>query len=345
MSSSSWATQVARFSNQYLQVESGLDFPDSSVLKLEQVQNALYQNLFADDAVQFGPPPRYQLRVLKELVKRIEASIDDWDEYGVSDELMSALSLLLATPLPSEATSVQQKCYVTYRLSALDNTETLDGSGETKPHQITLFENRSLISASGTTGLRTWEAALHLGTYLCKNSNAVKGKRILELGAGTGYLSILCAILGAAHVIASDGSDDVINNLPENLFLNNLQDSATVTPMEVKWGHALVGTEEDKWNGGRAVDVVLGADITYDQSVIPALVGTLLDVFDLYPSVEVYISATQRNEKTFHVFLDKCKGNGLTVQDLAFQLPGLESQEGPFYNDKVPIRICKVSRS
>ncbi|KAF4980463.1 hypothetical protein FZEAL_3536 [Fusarium zealandicum] len=336
--------QVDRFCHQYLQLEPDLDYPEASLLKTSLVQDTLYERLFSDEAIQYGPPPRYQLRVLKQLTSRIEASIDDWEEYGISDDLMSALSVLLATPLPPETVSAQQKCYVTYCLSAL--------SQETSPEnlsrapQITLLENRSLISASGTTGLRTWEAALHLGTYLCHNNSLVKDKRILELGAGTGYLSILCAnLLGSEHVLASDGSDDVINNLPENLFLNNLQDSTIVAPMEVKWGHALLGTEEEKWNGGRSVDIVLGADITYDQSVIPALVGTLQDLFELHPRVEVFISATQRNEKTFQVFLDKCQGNHLAVEDLRFEVPTREMQQGPFYNDKVAIRICKVSRS
>lgn len=256
---------------------------------------------------------------------------------------MSALSVLLATPLPAEVSSVQKKCYVTYHLSDLCPEASLESASQA-PH-ITILENRSLISASGTTGLRTWEAALHLGTYLCQNKDLVQGKRILELGSGTGYLSILCAnFLASTHVLASDGSDDVINNLPENFFLNNLQDSTRVVPMEVKWGHALMGTEEEKWNGGRAVDVVLGADITYDKSVIPALVGTIQEVFDLYPRVEVFISATQRNQETFQVFLDKCQANGLAVEDLEFEVPTCERQQGPFYNDKVAIRICKVSK-
>ncbi|RKK98980.1 hypothetical protein BFJ68_g9942 [Fusarium oxysporum] len=341
MSSSS--KQVDRFCHQYLQLQSDLDYPEASLLKTSQVQNAFYERLFADGAVRYGPPPRFQLRVLKELMSRIEASIDDWEEYGVSDDLMSALSLFLANPLPSEATSAQQKSYVTYHLSELceDNSE----PSPQAPH-ITLLENHSLISGSGTTGLRTWEAALHLGSYLSQNRHIVKGKRVLELGAGTGYLSILCAnFLDSQHVIASDGSDDVINNLPDNLFLNELQDSIQVNPMDVKWGHALMGTEEEKWNGGLPIDVVLGADITYDKSVIRALIGTLREVFDLHPHVEVFISATQRNEKTFQAFLDQCQANGLAVEVIQFPIPKWEVQQGPFYNDNVAIHICKVSRT
>lgn len=259
---------------------------------------------------------------------------------------MSALSLQFATPLPAEAESMQKKSYVTYFLSSVPDPSSASPAMSAEDPHITLLENRSLISGSGTTGHRTWEAALHLGQYLCANPSIVKHKRVLELGAGTGYLSILCAnYLASNHVIVSDGSDEVLNNLPDNFFLNQLQDSGRVTPMDIKWGHALVGTEEDKWNGGRAVDTVLGADITYDARVMPALIGTLRELYELYPQIEVYISATQRNEQTFQVFLDRCQLGGFAVEDLNFSIPCRREQNGPFYNDNVAIRICKVTRS
>lgn len=260
---------------------------------------------------------------------------------------MSTLSVLLCTPLPPEAVSVQQKCYVTYHLSLVAREPSPGHDAATaNPPGLTLLENRSLISAAGTTGLRTWEAALHLGQYLCLNPSLVAGKHILELGAGTGYLSILCAkYLASAHAIASDGSDDVVNNLADNFFLNHLQDSSRIGPMGVKWGHALVGTEEERWNGGKPVDVVLGADITYDRSGIPPLVATFLDLFGLYPRVEVYISATQRNEQTFQMFLDACNQNSLDVHDLQFAVPPRDQQDGPFYDDQIVIRLYRVSKS
>lgn len=257
---------------------------------------------------------------------------------------MITLSTLLATPLPPEAASAQKRSYVTYHLSLLDCGKRIKDVSQDPC--ITLLENRNLLSAGGTTGHRTWEAALHMGQYLCQNPSLVSGKHILELGAGTGYSSILCVKhLQAAHVIASDGSDDVINNLADNLFLNDLQDSPRITPMDIKWGHALVGTEDAKWNGGRDVDVVLGADITYDRRAVPALVATLFDIFGLYPKVEVYISATERNAKTCQVFLDVCRERELSVEDLKFAVPPRSQQNGPFYHDDLAIRLHRVSRT
>jgi len=248
---------------------------------------------------------------------------------------MSTLTECLVTPLPSEVAAAQRKSRVIYHLSLLDQT--------VKDAHITLLESRTLLSASGTTGLRTWEAALHLGQYLCANPSLVADKRILELGTGTGYLGILCTkYLGARHVIASDGSEDVINNLPDNLFLNGLQDSDKITPMELRWGHALLGTEEQQWNGGRHVDIVIGADITYDSRVNFALVATLEEIVVLYPEVTVLIAATERNYETFKSFLLVWEKRGFEVSHQSFPMPPRREQAGPFYDGLAPIRICQL---
>ncbi len=253
---------------------------------------------------------------------------------------MTRLTQILSLPLPSEVASAQQKSHVIYSLSLLPSEDTTAAEP-----QISLLESRSLLAAGGTTGLRTWEASLHLGQYLCRNPALVRGKRVLELGTGTGYLAILCAgLLGAAHVIASDGSDDVINNLPDSFFLNGLQDSYRIVPMELKWGHALLGTEEQMWNGGRPVDIVIGADVTYDRSVIPSLVATMHELVELYPDIGVLIAATERNRETFQSFQDACSKSSFVVETISFPVPPRGQQTGPFYSDQTPIHICQLRK-
>jgi predicted nicotinamide N-methyase len=211
--------------------------------------------------------------------------------------------------------------------------------------RITLLESRFLLAAAGTTGLRTWEASLHLGQYLCANPGIIRGRRVLDLGTGTGYLSVLCAKhLGAEHVVASDGSDDVINHLPDNLFLNGLEGSDTISLMDLKWGHALVGTEESDWNGGRLVDVVIGSDVTYDSRLHAPLAATLQELSELYSSAEIIIAATERNERTFEAFLDTCQRIGYEVRHIDFPTTKADEQMGPFYADWPPVHLCSLVR-
>lgn len=268
----------------------------------------------------------------------------------VSDSIMDRIGYLVSTPQVPEADEVQMKKLVTYRLSLLQ-----------PPVDIDILENRSLLAAGGTTGLRTWEAALHLGQFLCLNGNLVAGKRVLELGAGTGYLSVLCAkCLGAAHVTATDGSEEVVDNLPENFAVNDIQwrydtsGTTVVSPKLLKWGHALVGTEESEWNGGQRVDLVIGADITFDKTVIPSLVATLREILDLYPGAEAIIAATERNAATLSAFQASCALARLKVSEVHLSVDELQTKlraSGqhpisltPFYAFSTPIRIfCLTS--
>jgi protein-lysine N-methyltransferase EEF2KMT len=213
--------------------------------------------------------------------------------------------------------------------------------------RITLLESPALISSGGTTGLRTWEAALHLGQFLIAQPSLIAGKRVLELGAGTGYLSILCAKhLCAAHVVATDGSADVLAGLAQSLFVNGLQDRPdAVSTMELVWGYSLPGADEAQCSGGQDMHVVLGADVTYDKAVIPALVGTLDDLLGRWPSARAIVAATERNRDTYQSFLAACRMAALEPVEVdTFPVPAREEQDGPFYADGVAVRICEVKR-
>lgn len=130
--------------------------------------------------------------------------------------------------------------------------------------EVTLLEARSLLASSGTTGFRTWEAALLLGTYLFSpvGKHIVQNKNIIELGAGTGFLSILCAThLGAKYVLATDGSREVVDDLESNILLNGLEGSEVINAAFLSWGYMLndeilKGADEDY-----SYDLVIGADV------------------------------------------------------------------------------------
>lgn len=75
-----WEYHLNHFKHQYLQLQVTLRYPERQYLKHYEFQDELYGKIFSEDALKYHPPDRYRLRVLKELMKRIEDSITDWEE-------------------------------------------------------------------------------------------------------------------------------------------------------------------------------------------------------------------------------------------------------------------------
>lgn len=85
---------------------------------------------------------------------------------------------------------------------------------------VILKENRNKIS-QGTTGLNVWESALAISDWAIQNKHLFRGKNVLELGAGTGLSSLIIGKCCSPKMIQiSDGNDNVIKNLEENVSNN-----------------------------------------------------------------------------------------------------------------------------
>lgn len=175
---------------------------------------------------------------------------------------MSSWSTLVATPKTPALEQAQQLELVKYTAPA--QPDTTDSS--IPERTVITSESRGLIYGSGTTGFRTWEAALHLGSFLATKmgESLIRGKRVIELGAGTGFLSLLCARhLGAHTVVATDRETTLIENMDRCASHNQIGIAAELpfspavwewgTPLDVKGGDAV-----SEWN---QFDVALGADL------------------------------------------------------------------------------------
>lgn len=181
---------------------------------------------------------------------------------------------------------------------------------------------------------------------MCHNTGLVRGKRVLELGAGTGYVSVLCAkFLSATASVATDGSPEVVHSLPANFELNGQRD---ILSRQVEWGPS-PPADWSEWNGD-GFDVILGADITFDVRDIPDLLATIRWCLaarangdaSIEPSPKtVLIAATERNRETFDTFIELA-GESFDVDYIAFPLLSRAQQMGPFYSDASPIHICRL---
>jgi ribosomal protein L11 methyltransferase len=91
----------------------------------------------------------------------------------------------------------------------------------------------------------------HASTRLCLEllqRVPVQGKRVLDIGTGSGVLAIAARVLGAVSVVGIDFDPDAITNARENLELNAISDGVTFVESDVRT-HAT--------GGSGAYDVIL----------------------------------------------------------------------------------------
>jgi hypothetical protein len=71
---------VVKFYRQYMQQINELSYPPGSLLLTPDVQTCLFKYFFDASQNKFLPPPRYQTKVLRHVIREIEKSIKDPEE-------------------------------------------------------------------------------------------------------------------------------------------------------------------------------------------------------------------------------------------------------------------------
>lgn len=122
-----------------------------------------------------------------------------------------------------------------------------------------------------TTGFFVWPAARALSAYLAKHPELVRGKRVVELGAGPGLVGLAAAALGASEVVLTDLS----GTMP--LLQRNVELNAELCPqtraVELRWG-----AREGPGAELAGFDVVIGCELIYrlGAEVYEALVESMV---------------------------------------------------------------------
>uniref|UniRef100_A0A3Q3FB41 Uncharacterized protein n=1 Tax=Labrus bergylta TaxID=56723 RepID=A0A3Q3FB41_9LABR len=181
-----------------------------------------------------------------------------------------------------------------------------------------------------------WPAALTLCHYLDTNREQISltDKAVLEIGAGTGLVSIVATLLGA-WVTATD-LPEVLNNLRVNLN-RNTRGYCRHTPQvaALSWGYDLMHTYP---SSVYHYDYVLAADVVYHHDFLDELLvtmkhfcrpGTTL-IWSNKVRFETDLTFTENFKKAFNttllaedgemkIFMATCRGEGgvgIETQDL-----------------------------
>ncbi len=122
------------------------------------------------------------------------------------------------------------------------------------------------------TGLVSWDGAVVLAKYLESRPDLVKGKRVLELGSGTGIVGLASHFLGASSVVLSDltyALQNLEDNVQHNLQKNRRTDIGDISMQMIDWCDQSTYPISHSW------DVIVGSDIVWLEDLVPPLVRTI----------------------------------------------------------------------
>ncbi|XP_067847915.1 EEF1A lysine methyltransferase 3-like [Heptranchias perlo] len=138
-----------------------------------------------------------------------------------------------------------------------------------------------------------WEAAIALCRYFEKENISFTGKKVIELGSGTGIVGILAALLGG-DVTMTD-KPNILEQIENNVSINiptarrhRLKVSA------LTWGENHTDFPTD-------YDFILGSDIVHSSVTYPALIETLRHLADRGTTIYLSSEIRKRNgSPSFH---------------------------------------------
>ena len=165
--------------------------------------------------------------------------------------------------------------------------------------------------AESTDGPRTlWPSALACCRLL--GDLGVRGRRVLELGAGSGLPAHAASVLGAVSVCASEQASGLAF-LAENALANG----ARVDVLDLGWGAPVPAA--------LAPDVVLASDCTYNTALHAPLLDTLAALLRRTPGAAAYVvsdeASTPAAGRTLAAFVASARERRLAVDELAVDDP------------------------
>ena len=135
-----------------------------------------------------------------------------------------------------------------------------------------------LVGHNPLWGHLLWNAGQITARYIEENAvDLVAGRNVLELGAGAGLPSLICAMSGAKKVVVTDYPDiDLIENLQYNI--NHSLDQQYQPIIIVKgylWGNDVEPLKAELTFPERGFEVMILADILFNHSEHEKLVSTV----------------------------------------------------------------------
>lgn len=174
-----------------------------------------------------------------------------------------------------------------------------------------------------------WPAGLFLAEWLIQNPDALRGKRILELGCGVGVTGVfLLKTTEPERLVLTDYSLPGLLFARENLTLNGFGEDAPVRVMSIDWT-TFSAADAEQLAATEPIDVILVADCWYDIDIKDAHANTVYNLCQANRARGCYClnASAIRNARTYQAYHSAMTERGFVATEVSLDrsrcvLPG-----------------------
>jgi predicted nicotinamide N-methyase len=208
----------------------------------------------------------------------------------------------------------------------LSEVETLVTPSDAQPFiEIELSYSAAASTDYDLTGQVLWPVSVLLGHYLASTSGShrIRGRSVVELGAGTGLPGLVAAKTGAAKVAVTDGNPVVLDLLSQNVSTLRRQhesSSCELAAQQCVWGdrthcHRLLRKMDD------VVDVVVAADVVQWPAVVEPLLHTVKAFLwkSTAPEPVMLLGIVNRAASTYEMFFSLAETLGFSTRSVPYE--------------------------
>jgi predicted nicotinamide N-methyase len=162
------------------------------------------------------------------------------------------------------------------------------------------------------SGQKLWCGSLGVIEYLLDNKEFVKEKTVLELGAGTGVLGMLCHRLQAQRVILTDNDPRSLRHMVEDCDRNGV--IAEVCSLD--WFDSATHDNLHLERGGPGSLRIVAGDVLYKQPLLEPFMSTVHSLLSKYTLSQMLLCHIPRAGIDHAAITSLALAKGLCVEEV-----------------------------
>ena len=161
------------------------------------------------------------------------------------------------------------------------------------------------------SGQKLWCGSLGAIEYLIDNKDFYENKIVIELGAGTGVMGMLCKKMGAKRVLLTDYDEKSINHMNVDCKTNNIDAEIKVCD----WFNPNINELQLDENNLHNIRIVAG-DVLYKNIVLEPFWNTVKLLFSLNTNIQMLLCHVPRAGVEHDHIKNAAIANGLKIQEI-----------------------------